>query len=107
MKVLEKQLRPVGINLVDSQGPERQRFAGFSVDQEHFSIQYHTVASREGLRDVVLEMRYLKTQTQCFKNTDTDRINKVNGQMELKKTQRTVKTVSQICIKIDTSNEAP
>lgn len=52
---------------MDSQGPERQRFAGLGVDQEHFSVQYHTVASREGLGDVVLEMRYLKHRRRASK----------------------------------------
>lgn len=75
-KLLEKATQPAGINLVDSQGPEGQRFAGLCVDQEHFSVQYHTVASREGLGDVVLEMRYLKHRRVALKILILKKINK-------------------------------
>lgn len=47
-------------HLVDTQSPKGQRFAGVGVNEEDFSVQYHAVSSREGLRDELFEVSHLK-----------------------------------------------
>lgn len=49
-------------HLVDAQGPKGQRFTGFCVYEQDFSVQDYTVTSWKSLRDEVFEMSHLEKQ---------------------------------------------